>query len=42
LHCLVRTGLVIEVRSHDMIPPIEGLRLTWQTTLGWQQHTESA
>ena len=42
LHCLVRTGLVIEVRSHDTIPPIEGLSLVWQTTLGWQQHTESA
>ena len=42
LQCLVRTGLIIEVRSHDKIPPIEGLSLVWQTTLGWQQHTESA
>jgi len=38
----VRTGLIIEIRSHDKIPPIEGLSLVWQTTLGWQQHTESA
>ena len=40
LQRLVRTGLTIELRSHDSIPPIEGLSLVWQTTRGWRQHID--
>ena len=42
LQSLIRNGLIIELRSHDMIPPIEGLSLVWQTTQGWLQQIESS
>ena len=35
LRQLLGTGLTIELRSHDFIPPIAGLRLVWQTRHGW-------
>ena len=41
LHDLVRSGLIIELRSHDSIAPIDGLRLIWKSEQGWLQQANA-